>query len=78
MTTLQLPLRPRTEGLWYTRVPDLHKCDIPRCLRRARYDARLPEGRWGYICEQHALIFDISLGMGRGQLLLLPTEEVPW
>lgn len=77
MMTLQLPLRPREGGLWYTRVSEVHVCDMPRCMAQARYDARLPSGQWAWVCEQHALIYQVRLGLGRGQLLLSPDEEVP-
>lgn len=78
MPTLTLPLPPRGEGLWYIRVDRLHTCDIASCTMKARFDARLHPGtQWGYVCEVHAQRFKVTLGMGRGQLLLLPQEEVP-
>lgn len=68
-------LPPRGEGLWYTRVDRLHTCDLPSCTMTARFDARLPGGPWGYICLTHAKELQVTLGLGRGQLLLLPDEE---
>lgn len=79
MTTLLLTYAPpRLGGLNYVRVERLHTCDLPDCRGEARYDAKTPQGPWAYLCQAHARIFGIALGMGRGQLLLLPGEEVPW
>lgn len=76
MPILTLPLPPKTEGLWYIRVERLHTCDF--CSEKARFDAFVPWAcTWAYICETHASVWGIRLGMGRGQLLLLSGEALP-
>lgn len=78
-TSLALPLRPKapTGGLWYVRVETLHLCDTCKTTK-ARYDAYLPAFHtWAFVCEACAQTYEVQLGMGCGQLLLLPDEEVP-
>lgn len=51
----------------------LPKCDL--CTRLtstpppAVYDARLADGRWGYVCNAHAQQQLIRVGLGWGQRL---------
>lgn len=51
----------------------LPKCDL--CTRltdtppAAAYDARLADGRWGYVCHAHAHQQMIRVGLGWGQRL---------
>jgi hypothetical protein len=42
--------------------------------QEAEYDARASDGRWGYFCLTHFHTLGCSLGLGRGQRLLLDGE----
>lgn len=78
MTAISTYIPPLGKGLRWVRVDTLHTCDIRPCQSLARFDASLPGLRtWGYICPDHARSMRIRLGLGAGQLLLLPDEEVP-
>lgn len=62
-------------GSTEVKVAQLPTCDICRDTVAA-YDARLPRkaslgGAWAYVCEAHAEQFDITLGTGCGQRLIL-------
>jgi len=66
------------QGLRRVRVERLPACNGGNhCTADARFDARVLGMGWGYFCPAHAEHFQIKVGMGCGQLLLLPDEEVP-
>jgi hypothetical protein len=43
--------------------------------RPAYADAKLSVGPWGYVCKEHFGQYGCSLGLGRGQELILRAEE---
>ena len=43
------------------------KCDL--CNNKAKYDARLPFGPWGNLCQECFKKYNCQLGLGKGQLL---------
>lgn len=69
------------------RVSKLPECDFCKRLphdehsanppREAKYDFKTSAGPWGNGCEQHYLDFRrfTSLGVGRGQLLVVRGEK---
>lgn len=64
-------------GLRYIRVEALQQCQGHRCTKKARFDAKTARGPWAFLCDNCARDEGVSIGMGRGQLMLLPTEPVP-
>ena len=65
-----------------TVVQQLPTCDVCKSQfneTEARFDGRLgvraDGGPWGYACFQHFLDLEMKLGVGRGQLLILPKED---
>ena len=51
-------------------VNELPKCDMPGCDEPAEYDARTRNG-WGYLCQAHFDLLGCSLGLGKGQRLIV-------
>lgn len=68
---------PMGKGLRYIRVERLQQCQGDRCSRDARFDAKTARGPWAYLCEQCAREEGVSIGLGRGQLLLVIGEALP-
>jgi hypothetical protein len=50
------------------------ECDVCQIRQVAFYDARTSGGRWGYVCATHFRTLDCSLGLGRGQRLMLEDD----
>ncbi len=58
-------------------LPDCDFCKMEGKKEPAEYDARIPRagGRWGNLCQLHFDQQGCSLGLGRGQKLVLETPE---
>ena len=55
-------------------VAVLPKCDF--CDDQAHYDTKIPMyGSWANVCERHFKMHRCSLGLGKGQRLVLISEE---
>lgn len=55
-------------------VAVLPKCDF--CDDQAHYDAKIPMyGSWANVCERHFKRFGCSVGLGKGQKLVLANKE---
>jgi len=68
----------RRKGAGYVaRVPRIPSCDIRWCSRDAVVDARTVYGFWGYLCYPHFMSLGVGLGIGKGQVLVLDSEEGP-
>jgi len=52
-------------------VDKLPPCDMPGCDEPAEYDAKTRSGQWGNLCQTHFDSNGCSLGLGRGQKLVL-------
>jgi hypothetical protein len=72
MTTTSTPI-PHTT----TTVQTIPPCDFcspdvrPSGRREAAYDARLVQGYWANVCQEHFEAFGVGLGLGRGQRFIL-------
>lgn len=51
-------------------VAELPTCDMPGCDEPAEYDARARNG-WGNFCQAHFDLLGCSLGLGKGQRLIV-------
>ena len=51
------------------KVFEIPPCDV--CSKPAYADAKVPGGPWGYVCGVHFRQFGCSLGLGKGQKLVL-------
>ena len=54
-------------------VDSLPKCDF--CESEARYDGKTKLGPWGNMCEECFPVYGVGLGTGKGQRLVLRTEQ---
>jgi hypothetical protein len=60
------------------RVEEIPNCQLPHHeghSQPAYADARIPGVGWGYVCRAHFEQMGCSLGMGKGQELVLDTES---
>jgi hypothetical protein len=55
------------------RVPEIPACDF--CGEPAVADGRTRIGPWAWMCELHLRACGVGLGLGRGQRLVLGTEN---
>ena len=55
------------------KVDRIPNCDLCGDGTKAKYDASLPAlgGTWGNVCKEHFVRLGGSLGLGRGQELIL-------
>ncbi len=56
------------------RVQTRPTCDLCRA-RPARYDGKTIHGPWGYMCQGCFDTNGVGLGLGRGQSLVIASEE---
>ncbi len=54
-------------------VTELPKCDF--CYGQGYVDGQTVYGRWGIMCKVHFAMHGVGLGTGKGQRLVLKTEE---
>lgn len=52
-------------------VDELPTCDMPGCDEPAEYDAATRSGQWGNLCQTHFDDQGCSLGLGKGQKLVV-------
>lgn len=62
------------------KVSSIPDCDIcknqqDRVIRPAVYDGKTVFGPWAYMCEEDFQDFGIGLGTGKGQKLILDTDQ---
>jgi hypothetical protein len=57
------------------RVSRIPSCDIRGCSRDAVVDGKTVHGFWGYLCYVHFMSLGVGLGIGKGQVLVLESEE---
>lgn len=80
----ELLIEPQLKKGEFVEVSALPNCDIcsgEGSVRSAKYDARIVHGSlwagsWANLCEKHFGLCGCSLGVGRGQMLILKNVEV--
>ena len=55
-------------------IPKCDVCNLKGEDEDAVYDANTGRG-WGYVCQYHFDVLGCSLGLGRGQKLLVPEKS---
>ncbi|MGA7050818.1 MAG: hypothetical protein WBZ37_06005 [Mycobacterium sp.] len=58
-------------------IPNCDVCAGEGKSEKAYADAKLSIGPWGYVCREHFAQYGCSLGLGRGQELVIQLDEVP-
>lgn len=87
LARVAMPGAAQTMAHTWTHVDELADCDICKLVEqqfpglytigKARVDGRTNKGPWAKMCVSHYLVYGVGLGLGKGQYLLLPGEEVP-
>ena len=75
------PITKQSRG-YIAEVPELPDCNI--CAlefpssqpQKARYDAKINNSQWAYLCQTHFEGSGAKLGVGLGQRLVLPYDNV--
>ena len=53
-------------------------CDICAMCgkqKKALYDAKCDNGGWGFLCQKHFEFYGCSLGLGKGQKLVVKDDK---
>jgi hypothetical protein len=59
-------------------LPERPLCDLCATVGKrvpAAIDGRLPQGPWAYVCELHAELNGVTLGLGHGQRLIVEPQK---
>lgn len=67
--------KPDLETVWLAKRPDCDLCITSGLKNPARFDAKMHQGPWAYMCQIHFDANAIGLGLGVGQRILVKGEE---